>query len=287
MPTCGASWTSLVCERGFELHDGRVRATARIRNAGAEATSLIVVEHLILGGRMAAEGTRIALEGGSRHRAGVGRNAGGLALSPGRCSATKTSRCLPATTSRFAVVRDLAAGTARVTAPDRLMLDVRFDHAAFPHLWLWEERFGATVEPWNGGPNAWPSSRRASPRPTAWPARSSEARQPARPRSRVRELVRARPRSDRRPRVTPSRVVDVEAIPLVTGSGPTDLDAGNETVLVRVTDEDGRVGVGEADAPARVVRELVEMDDLFEWSRGLRSIVVGLDPSSWPRTTRA
>ena len=30
------------------------------------------------------------------------------------------------------------------------MLDLRFDHAAFPHLWLWEERFGATVEPWNG-----------------------------------------------------------------------------------------------------------------------------------------
>ena len=75
-----------------------------------------------------------------------------------------------------------------------------------------------------------------------------------------------------------SRVVDVEAIPLVAGSGPTDLDASNETVLVRVTDEDGLVGVGEADAPARVVRELVHMDDLFEWSRGLRSIVVGLDP---------
>lgn len=33
-----------------------------------------------------------------------------------------------------------------------------------------------------------------------------------------------------------------------------------------------------ADAPARVVRELVEMADLFAWSRGLRSIVVGLDP---------
>ena len=74
------------------------------------------------------------------------------------------------------------------------------------------------------------------------------------------------------------RVTDVEAIPLVTGSEPTDLDAGNETVLVRVTDEEGRTGVGEADAPARVVRELVEMNDLFEWSRGLRSIVVGLDP---------
>ena len=78
--------------------------------------------------------------------------------------------------------------------------------------------------------------------------------------------------------MTASRVVDVEAIPLVTGAGPGDLDAGNETVLVRVTDEDGRVGVGEADAPARIVQELVEMDDLFEWSRGLCSIVVGLDP---------
>jgi L-rhamnonate dehydratase len=49
-------------------------------------------------------------------------------------------------------------------------------------------------------------------------------------------------------------------------------------VLVRVSDEDGLTGVGEADAPARIVRQLVEMDDLFEWSRSLRSIVVGLDP---------
>ena len=44
----------------------------------------------------------------------------------------------------------------------------------------------------------------------------------------------------------------------MTGHEPSDLDAGNETVLVRVTDEDGLVGVGESDAPARVVRELVE-----------------------------
>lgn len=78
--------------------------------------------------------------------------------------------------------------------------------------------------------------------------------------------------------MTPCPVAHVEATPLVTGREPTDLDAGNETVLVRVIDEEGRVGVGECDAPARVVRELVEMDDLFEWSRGLRSIVVGLDP---------
>ena len=78
--------------------------------------------------------------------------------------------------------------------------------------------------------------------------------------------------------MTPSRVVDVEAIPLVAGSGPTDLDASNETVLVRVTDEGGLVGVGETDAAARAVGELVGMDDLLDWSRGLRSIAVGLDP---------
>ena len=78
--------------------------------------------------------------------------------------------------------------------------------------------------------------------------------------------------------MTTSRVASVEAIPLVTAREPTDLDASNEAVLVRITDEDGRVGVGESDAPARAVRELVEMDDLFEWSRGLRSIVVGMDP---------
>jgi L-rhamnonate dehydratase len=78
--------------------------------------------------------------------------------------------------------------------------------------------------------------------------------------------------------MTASRVASVEAIPLVTAREPADLDASSETVLVRVVDEDGRAGVGESDAPARAVRELVEMDDLFEWSRGLRSIVVGMDP---------
>ena len=31
-----------------------------------------------------------------------------------------------------------------------MSLEAAFDHAAFPHLWLWQERFGATVEPWHG-----------------------------------------------------------------------------------------------------------------------------------------
>jgi galactose mutarotase-like enzyme len=139
----------LVCERGFELSEGRARATARLRNDGAEATPLIVVEHLILGGRLAAEGTTIALDGGRV----IGQEWDGTPSAGGQSwplLGHEDLSVLPATTSQFAVVRDLAAGTARVTAPDGLTLDLRFDHAAFPHLWLWEERFGATVEPWNG-----------------------------------------------------------------------------------------------------------------------------------------
>ena len=66
----------LVCERGFELQDGRVRATASIRNDGPRATSLIAVEHLILGGPPGSRGDAHRARGRSRHRAGVGRNAG-------------------------------------------------------------------------------------------------------------------------------------------------------------------------------------------------------------------
>lgn len=71
----------------------------------------------------------------------------------------------------------------------------------------------------------------------------------------------------------------VEAIVLRGAAGdPGDLDGSNETVVVRITDEEGRQGIGEADAPAAVVRELVLMDDVHGWSRGLSSILRGRDP---------
>lgn len=76
-----------------------------------------------------------------------------------------------------------------------------------------------------------------------------------------------------------SRIAEVEAIPLRAGSvDPADLDASNETLVVRITDEDGRSGIGETDAPLGAVRELVLMDDVFAWSRGLRSALLGSDP---------
>jgi L-rhamnonate dehydratase len=76
-----------------------------------------------------------------------------------------------------------------------------------------------------------------------------------------------------------SPIATVDAVPL---RSPTldadDLDSSTETILVRVFDEDGRVGIGESDAPAAVVRELIMMDDLHALSRGLGRIVIGRDP---------
>jgi L-rhamnonate dehydratase len=75
-----------------------------------------------------------------------------------------------------------------------------------------------------------------------------------------------------------SLIVDVEAIPLRAALDSGDLDSSGETIVVRLTDEDGRTGIGEADAPALAVRELVLMDDIHAWSRGLRGLLLGRDP---------
>lgn len=75
-----------------------------------------------------------------------------------------------------------------------------------------------------------------------------------------------------------SRIAEVEAIHLRADLDPDSLDGSSETIVVRITDEDGVAGIGEADAPAEIVRELVEMDDLHPWSRGLRGMLLGRDP---------
>jgi L-rhamnonate dehydratase len=79
--------------------------------------------------------------------------------------------------------------------------------------------------------------------------------------------------------MTASPIAKVEAIVLrAPSSDPGDLDSSSETVVVRLTDEEGRQGIGEADAAASVVRELVLMDDVHAWSRGLAAVLTGRDP---------
>jgi L-alanine-DL-glutamate epimerase-like enolase superfamily enzyme len=79
--------------------------------------------------------------------------------------------------------------------------------------------------------------------------------------------------------MTGTPIADVETIVLRAGGGDrTDLDGSSETVVVRIVDEEGRSGVGEADAPAEAVRALATMDDVHAWSRGLRGPLLGRDP---------
>ena len=57
-----------------------------------------------------------------------------------------------------------------------------------------------------------------------------------------------------------SAIAQVEVIPIVAPEqARDDLDGTVETVIVRITDADGRHGIGETDAPATVVKSFIEM----------------------------
>jgi hypothetical protein len=140
----------LCCERGFELRDGAVRGSAVISNRSDAPLPLVLVEHLILGGGLASEGTRIELGGGQLVEQGWDGTPLGSG-SPWPTLGETDFSVLPAKGSRFAVVRDLPSASARIAGAGGETLELAFDPAAYPHLWLWEERFGAEVIPWEGG----------------------------------------------------------------------------------------------------------------------------------------
>jgi len=77
--------------------------------------------------------------------------------------------------------------------------------------------------------------------------------------------------------VTPIQAVEV--IPIVApDQARDDCDGTVETVIVKVVDEDGRYGFGEADAPAGVVKKFLTMPTAHMWSRNIAEILVGQDP---------
>ncbi|HZQ80706.1 MAG TPA: mandelate racemase/muconate lactonizing enzyme family protein [Gaiellaceae bacterium] len=74
-------------------------------------------------------------------------------------------------------------------------------------------------------------------------------------------------------------IVDVEVISIVTPEvNSEDCDGSSDTVIVRVTDEDGLQGIGEADAPPNVVSAYFAQPNLHIWSQSIRDIVIGADP---------
>jgi L-alanine-DL-glutamate epimerase-like enolase superfamily enzyme len=76
-----------------------------------------------------------------------------------------------------------------------------------------------------------------------------------------------------------SPITAVEVIPLATPhEGADDLDGTVDTVLVRLTDADGRTGIGEADAPPDVVKAFIEMPSAHLWSQNPAQVLIGADP---------
>ena len=74
-------------------------------------------------------------------------------------------------------------------------------------------------------------------------------------------------------------IAEVEIIPLANPvPNPKDLDGTTETVIVRITDENGLSGIGECDAPALVVKAFLEMPTQHLWSSNASEILIGADP---------
>ena len=76
-----------------------------------------------------------------------------------------------------------------------------------------------------------------------------------------------------------SRIAAVEVIPVAApDQARNDLDGTVDTVIIRLTDDSGRTGIGETDAPPSVVKSFIEMPTAHLWSRNLTEILLGADP---------
>ena len=74
-------------------------------------------------------------------------------------------------------------------------------------------------------------------------------------------------------------IAEVEVIPIVAPPiQGDDLDSSAETLVVRIVDDDGVEGIGEADASAEVVAAFLEMRTTHGWSQGVREVLIGADP---------
>jgi L-rhamnonate dehydratase len=79
--------------------------------------------------------------------------------------------------------------------------------------------------------------------------------------------------------MTRSPIAEIEIIPIVTPAvNADDCDGSSDTVVVRISDEHGRTGIGEADAPAGLVQAFTDQPSLHVWSQSPRELLVGSDP---------
>jgi len=69
------------------------------------------------------------------------------------------------------------------------------------------------------------------------------------------------------------KIAAIEVIPLATPDAVADdLDGTTDTVIVKLTGEDGQTGIGECDAPPHVIKAFLEMPTAHLWSRNVAEI---------------
>jgi len=74
-------------------------------------------------------------------------------------------------------------------------------------------------------------------------------------------------------------VAEVEALVVsVPAAGNAFAEGAEETLLVRVTDAEGRYGIGESVCTPAVVKAMIEQETIHFWSQGIRDLIVGADP---------
>jgi hypothetical protein len=145
MTTLGAVWRDpdgLLIERHLDVAPSGIRARTEIVNTAATPQSLLAMEHLILGGPLAAEDAVIELAGGMvQPQTWDGEIDGAPTPWP-----AGHDRLAGRPFSRFAVVQDLEQRSA-VVRGGGLQVTLSFTH---PHLWLWQEGCASTAPPWDG-----------------------------------------------------------------------------------------------------------------------------------------
>ena len=76
-----------------------------------------------------------------------------------------------------------------------------------------------------------------------------------------------------------AKIVDLQAIIVsVPAEGNAFADGAEETVLVKVIDENGDYGIGECVATPSVTKAMIDMPTVHFWSQGIKEHVVGRDP---------
>ncbi len=86
------------------------------------------------------------------------------------------------------------------------------------------------------------------------------------------------------------RIEKIEVIRLVAPGGPTLVDSSFFNTLIRITADNGLVGVGETDGEASVIRAVIEAPTIHPYAQGLASVILGQTIDAgvlWTRMYRA